>query len=52
MNQFDLSKILLGKEHTTASSSFDEDPRTLRRSFSFRVEVCLTSMYIKLVFDK
>ncbi|RCV27450.1 hypothetical protein SEVIR_5G329900v4 [Setaria viridis] len=27
-----------GKEHTTASASFDDSPRTLRRSFSFRVE--------------
>jgi hypothetical protein len=44
---FDLSKLLLGKEDTMASASFDDSPRNLRRSFSFRAEVYFTSMYRK-----
>ncbi|OEL22455.1 putative protein ABIL5 [Dichanthelium oligosanthes] len=41
----------IGKEHTMASASFDDSPRTLRRSFSFRAENQINQMLLKLCTD-
>jgi hypothetical protein len=40
-------QFLLGKEHTMVSANFEDSPRTIRRSFSFRAEVYFISIYRK-----